>query len=817
MSQQHDIEMRQRSEIYSPLGDLSNFPSPLSQPDPSYANHGSSQYHRVSQVNEDDPRSARPLLHHQGSSFTYQDSEYASPYGQEFQKPEANFQAPIGTPKKVLETSWLRFFQSWPVHMLAIGSSVGIGWLGSSRVFWYPENGPVVFGQQLTHDIVSNLLQLVAKVHEIMIIFSLSAMALAMFRRRLVGDGVRLGFLTGGYRVGDLAYLTSSSFWRQGMDKSRPWEVLLCGFLVFATIMSTLVGPVSAVLLVPALGWFDYAPGTAFSNVQSPLLYRIPRQLAWRPTMRADEDYEQTGICTEGYGTYKSYCPARGFREINDWVIDWAATDLNNSLTFQSTMSDIGRQLRSTQAREKPSVVLSTTPSDFLMQSIGLMKNYIGNTEVGEVSGKSRYRLATKGVDDPKTPLSAELFQPLVQSQCQLYDKLIFMASERVYFPTEDLSCMGDEACQRLQESPYNFNPNASFFSNSTNLETDHSQFFVANDDTSLVYLTGQIPDAVVGRQGAKVYMCSMVASWIPANFTFDQTANDELVSTLSSDQSMQDVFHRAPASRHVVRFTDGWLRLLNPTLVNNTNTDHWTTALEELTGHFSTAATSSPQQQGSDDHRQYTTMAAHEGNDTAAALFLAKVFGVYLTEALARTSTTWPTVVKIGRNETSLAYANLDYQHHPAWRVDNITVLNATHVWDDDDGGEAFEMSLDAFEKAYDEDSLPIVLEAQRYGYGTGQQRKTLHFAQAIMGIYLGTVFLYAAAISVGHVLELCRMRGSRGDRIRVLSVAAWSDLQDLMMLALKTPAPGGDLADAGGGSHVGADLEEDRPSKGG
>ncbi|KAK7959771.1 uncharacterized protein PG986_004625 [Apiospora aurea] len=150
MAQQHDIEMRQRlasSEIYSPLGDLSSAPSPLSQPDPSYANYKSSPYHRVSQVKEDDPRSARPLLNHQGSSFSYQDSEYASTYGQDFQKPEANFQVPMDIPKKVLETSWLRFFQSWPVHLLAIGSTVGIGWLGSSRVFWCPENGPVVFGQ----------------------------------------------------------------------------------------------------------------------------------------------------------------------------------------------------------------------------------------------------------------------------------------------------------------------------------------------------------------------------------------------------------------------------------------------------------------------------------------------------------------------------------------------------------------------------------------------------------------------------------------------------------------------------------------------
>ncbi|KAK8078907.1 hypothetical protein PG994_002714 [Apiospora phragmitis] len=769
--------------MYSLPGDMSNGPSYVSQPHPSYANRVSSQYHIISQGNEDDSRSVRPLLHQQGSSYSHQDTEYASSYGQDTQKPEANFHA-MGTPKKVLETSWLRFFQSWPVHILAIGSTVGVGFLGSARIFWYPESGPVVFGQQLTHDITSNLLQLVAKVHEIIIIFSFSAMALAMFRRRLVGDGVRLGFLTGGYRVGDLAYLTSSSFWRQGLDKSRPWEVLLCGFLVFATIMSTLVGPVSAVLLVPALGWFDYAPGTTFSNVQSPILYQMNRDLVWG---RVEED-QRTESCFDAFGTYASVCPARGFREINEWVRDWGATDLNNSLTFQSATADIGRRLKSTQAVAKPSVVLSTTPSEFLMRSIGLLQNYIGDTDVGAVSGKPRYRLATKGVADPQDPFSAELFQPLVKSKCQLYDKAIFMDSEKVFYPTEGLNCMGDEDCQLRQKTPRQLEPKKSRFK-SDKLDDDVSSYFVINKNSSVVYLAGQIPDAVAGRQGHKVYLCNMVASWIPANFSIDQTASDELVSTLSSDESMQEAFRDAPASSRVVKFDNPWLKLLNPMLLNRTVGDGkyepWT-ALNALTDHFSTAT-----EKG--DHEVYKTLAVQDGNDTTVEIFLAKVFGVYLTEGLARTSASRNTIVKLHRNATALSFAYLNYQHHPRWGVNNITVHNATHVWDHKQN-KALHETLEQYDKGL-ERWLPVALEAQRYGYGTGQPRKTMHFAQAIMGIYLGTVGLYAAAIAVGHLLELCRVRGSQGHRIRVLSVAAWADLQDLLMLALKTPAPGGDL----------------------
>ncbi|GJD02586.1 short-chain dehydrogenase [Colletotrichum higginsianum] len=126
--------------------------------------------------------------------------------------------------------------------------------IGMKKIYWYPEAGPLIHGDyRLDAETISNVLQLVAKIHELLIVASLSSIALAMFRHRLITNGVRLGFLTGSYRVGDVGYLGTAAFWRQGLDIQGPWEILLSGFLVFATIMSTVVGPASAVLLLPTL------------------------------------------------------------------------------------------------------------------------------------------------------------------------------------------------------------------------------------------------------------------------------------------------------------------------------------------------------------------------------------------------------------------------------------------------------------------------------------------------------------------------------------------------------------------------------------
>ncbi|KAK8059100.1 hypothetical protein PG996_009030 [Apiospora saccharicola] len=612
--------------------------------------HETSVHHEVSlhDVDEAEARPVRPLLHHQSSYLSYsypestfssQSTEYGSSYGQEFVKgaePRTE-----GTPKRVLQTGWLGSFQSWLFHAPAVLLTSSIVYIDSAKPFRFPEQGPRVGDTGVLPSTIINLLQVAAKVHEVIMVLSISSIILAIYRRRLIGNGIRLGFLTAGYRVGDIGYLFSSSFWRQGLDRTRPWEILLCGLFVFATAMSAIVGPASAVLLTPTLDWFDFAPGTAFNNIQSPLTYGVPRNYAWYPVMQANESSPEARACVTPVGLYHVGCPARGFREINQWVGEWRATNLASPILFQSVASDIGRRLKPL-TDVKRSVVLSTTPSDFLLNSIGLFHNYIEAADVGAVSGNSgsgkpRYRLNTQGAAVKRNPFSAELLQPFVQSKYQI--------------------------------------------------------------------------------------------KW---------------------------------------------------------------SALDELTSNFENM-TNVP------DHQVHDEGNSLEENDekTMRETLLAMAIGTYLTEALARASPPGATLLKLASNDSTLQYALLGSQRQRA--VFNITVHNTTHVYSDQTDMYT-PGDLDSYEIAWFHGLLPIVLTAERYGYGTGQPRKTLHFAQIMLAMYLAAVFLYAAAITAAYILELCR--NSTQSRHRILHVAAWSDLQDLLLLAPKTPAPAaGDLADAGAG----------------
>ncbi|KAF6827566.1 hypothetical protein CPLU01_09035 [Colletotrichum plurivorum] len=672
--------------------------------------------------------------------------------------------------------------------------------IGSLHFYWYPEQGPLIKHKYADYrvdpDIISNVLQLVAKLHELFIVASLSSIALAMFRRSLVTRGVHLGFLTGGYRVGDLAYLKTAAFWRQGLDISNLWGMMLPGFLVFATLMSTVVGPASAILLLPTLGWYDVDASIAFSNIELPLLYARNRTSIWVPVRD-----EASNKCYGPRGLYLGFCPAGGFEELFNWLYDYRATDLSNNLTFHSTSADLRRHLVFTLTNNTDSEVttLCTTPPHFITNSIGLFQRYIDSADVGGLSGEPRYRIRTaKEESGESLPQDdSTLYQPFVQAKCDLFYKedMLKDPSSVFYFPVDHLNCFGEADCLRAQDRGMALNKTL-MAPHLLNV-TVASDFYVDFDNSPIAFIHGQVPDTSSGEPRHFYYLCSLLASLIPSTFTVDPKASDTLQSSSSSADSMQKL-HRKKNSEgvRVVKFMQTWFRALNP---------HWQdanrrnfTAIGELIENFAS-------KEGNNGTQQVAFVDS-DGNNTdykSAEVFLAKVFGAYLTDGLARMSQEdAPTLLVLDRDgDRSLRFIDLNDQYGHSGGVHELTAINATayrHIG----RGETTEHNgtiagfLERIERY-----MPIDIVAERYGYGSGQQRATLHWAQAVMGAYLAIVVVYASWVVVMNALDAFGLESNQG-QARVLSIIPWSDLQDLIILALRTPPPDDeDLADAGAG----------------
>lgn len=215
---------------------------------------------------EDEPN---PSVDHPPSSHTRMDTSDSK--GQQttrLRREEQNMFRRV--PKHIVQNGWTRHLYGSIVHIPALLMTLVVLVVGSREFYWYSEDGALITDYRVDAGTIKNVLQLVAKLHELLIVASLSSIALAMFRRSLITVGVRLGFLTGGYRVGDIAYLKSAAFWRQGVAMSNFWDVLLPGFVFLATVMSTIVGPASAVLLVPTLGWYRFDCSIPSARLSSP-------------------------------------------------------------------------------------------------------------------------------------------------------------------------------------------------------------------------------------------------------------------------------------------------------------------------------------------------------------------------------------------------------------------------------------------------------------------------------------------------------------------------------------------------------------------
>ncbi|GKT55648.1 hypothetical protein ColTof4_14097 [Colletotrichum tofieldiae] len=767
---------------------------------------------------DEETSSIRPLLSHQYGSLgeTGRDSEeqhtpqagaYApknktpsdtSSSNQHESKPQPTTAGTRGTPKPVTRRGWKRFTTGWLIHLPALVATIALVVVSNLRLFWYSEEGikggPKGRSVLVPANVVNNILQVPAKVHEILIIASLASISLAMFRRRLMSDGVRLGFLTGGYRVGDLAYLFSPAFKRQGIDLHRPWELLLAGFVVFATIMSTIVGPASAVLLVPTLGWYPLDHQLAFSDVIMPLTYYRSPNFTWPARLtEINAGLVNMRHCKGVSGLYQHWCPAGGYTDIWNWVQSFGSTDLRDSLSFHFPSTDLRRELVFTQSNswESDSITLSTTPSQFLMVSLGLFRDYIDHEYVGAVSSGTPYRLTTKPSGVTAGSQDEYLRQPFVQSKCKVYEK---EEIDTAQFPMEHLNCFEDADCLSFQKEPPFPVKSATWLDDpGYDSRITTSRYYTLHNDTSVIFIAGRLPEE---NDRNLVYACNFVASWVAANFTVDPKISDTLNSTLNQEEAIRGTFQSSHIENgSVIRFDKDWLEYLTPGFLVATN--RTVTSIGTLVNLFVDRCDSS------NGNVSLCFAPVNSSNIPAAEVFLSKVFGIYLTDSLARTGSQAKTNLRLSQSRDELLYIWLNDQYGSRSGVYNFTTFNETHTLRTWRNGELYvNWTIEYMtEVGVFADGLPIDFDVEWYGYGTGQQRKTLHFALAMMYIYLGIVALYALSVGSQHVLEFLDVK-VRQKRFRVLSVVPWSDLQDLVVLALKTPPPYDEgLVDAGAG----------------
>ena len=117
--------------------------------------------------------------------------------------------------------------------------------LNYRKVYWQDAVEP-------TQSTVLNAFQFGAKLHELLTDASLAALVLHRVRWNLIHDkGVPLGYLTSAYQL-SITCLFSLQFWGplKPLRIKKLWLTLL---ILLTIILTTVIGPSSAILVIPSL------------------------------------------------------------------------------------------------------------------------------------------------------------------------------------------------------------------------------------------------------------------------------------------------------------------------------------------------------------------------------------------------------------------------------------------------------------------------------------------------------------------------------------------------------------------------------------
>mgnify|MGYP006976733542 CR=1 FL=1 len=384
-------------------------------------------------------------VHHrrQGPSASYpeaiHDSSSAGGPTENKQKDLDDSDAPIVLkPKKRLSSGAFRL-----VHVLSISVVIVLLSLDHTDDFW--DWRPDTY----LADLFYFVFQIASKVVDVLIMTSLTTVAIDLTKRFLVGSRLPFWLVMCAYRVDDLAFFFTSLFHgrlggsplgQKRLDRREMRTSIMLGFLVFlCNFLSLFLGPSAAVLIIPELDWFPLRK--AFSNVRTPFYYALPPERTW-PSIISKTQLERDGQldkCNDFNSRYAFWCPTASFPELSSWIVNWASTGAEHDPVFHVPRTNMTRPLAIYHGLHRTAATTMSLPPLLTMARILSMRH-----SLGIISRQRKVRFTTTH--------RSTVYQPLVQTSCSMYSNLDVTRNPEAHvsFPTEELECFGDPQCEAV-------------------------------------------------------------------------------------------------------------------------------------------------------------------------------------------------------------------------------------------------------------------------------------------------------------------------------------------------------------------------------
>ncbi|KAI0402665.1 hypothetical protein F4802DRAFT_340419 [Xylaria palmicola] len=672
------------------------------------------------------------------------------------------------------------------VHLLPVGATLGILQLSFREVYWDDDGRYDVRWQAV--------LQFPAKLHEILIVGSLSAIVLHIFRRMLVSqNGIPLGLMVGAFQMGSAEYLISKSFvkpFRHSLTHRRYKTFFVALALGLAILYSFLVGPASAGALIPVLDWWEMhepfngsLPLTSYMSRSRSELYPMTLgKESINPECLEKDDWDYIG------------CPAEGWGVLNDWA--WTRVQesflynvteghyydptMESSFSGQAQREIITRLVASDNS--STAAAIAATLHSSAQALIDSFWHFVDGNVVGKIN-KAKH---TKLIVSRGTPVSI----PLVQVQCTAYDfgaaRVGYSTGDPLTFETGamvgDFSKSGSNpyssATWVVPDGAWNFTRPQDAWGTTNITWVDASGIRGTQGESLYASLAAvvTVPGAFRSSfpngtrnagQGSKTAPCLIDARWATTDVMFD-TAGDVVETALtdwlaSADLLGGNVNVKAALSgwevSEPISLSTEWARLINSP-VRVTAPDSLFSGLpltEYILQQFVSVVTNTTIRDF------YPSTGQTTYRDTAHEI--AMVLGSVVADWMARSTfrdTLFTTVIS-AEKEGNVSTVDLLHQRSRVHKY-GTTPVSAL------------------------QDQTPVAFRVRRQGYGYGLNSDTIWFSLVILLIHVLVVLVYFAYSFVFW----CRARGWTSN--------SWGTIGEFVALAALSP-PADELRNSGAG----------------
>ncbi|KAK6347662.1 hypothetical protein TWF718_005501 [Orbilia javanica] len=213
---------------------------------------------------------------------------------------------------------WVSISRCLGVHILPFFATITIIWLNG--VNYYIGGNLAASSNEETDKAYLNVLQVAAKAQELLVLASLGTMVADYVRyHACVGDGVPFAALTASFSFTSLGYIYSPEYWSvlleipSGSARRVIRKILFAIFLLAVTVAGALIGPATAITIIPAVAWFP--AGSPSANIDLPAGITSS---ALPLTLRSDNVPRN---CSNADASLSDPpCPAAGYYSIMSWA-----------------------------------------------------------------------------------------------------------------------------------------------------------------------------------------------------------------------------------------------------------------------------------------------------------------------------------------------------------------------------------------------------------------------------------------------------------------------------------------------------------------